>query len=637
MPTLRALFFSCVAGGLAAASQARDPSPSEVKRYNGAALGAFAVEYEKADHTPNGNKIKAFGEYTIGDIDGELAHLRSQNINKIKTYAHVIWSPIATYNVGLQQYIDRFNAINEHRDSAAGRAALSDLNNPFAPWSGIPSGTKFIIPIAAAEGMDVFATANVSKGMLESSPAGQPPTVEIKYREGGVLKTVQVNTTGYSSAHWEVELALASIANDRMRFKEPQNANQGYRIELLHGSNRDHVKALIIGNEVLTTGGMSPSQVAEMVDFAKQRRAHYGLNDLPVTTSTNSLGSWQTLAPDVLSKIEEYILVNTYGFEFTSINATNQASPANLPQDNPAKAVGDNVLQNISDFEDWLAGTSQPHLNVVIGEHGYPSATAAPDPHDLFSNTNAAAYLCGSQSPAYEGVLNALAKKKILCFFFEIYDEPWKDTTFPADGTERNFGVATVSQEERRFAATADAFKPWEFPQTYAIKEHYCSPLIPHSSKDSDQDGLADDFEAMVINADPGDAFSEYEHVAPDGDFDGDGLLEADEQAAMTNPASDDSDGDLFTDFDEVQFGSDPNSPASLPVTEELMTALEYQFSTLPGYAYQVQYSGDLETWEDLGEPVEGDGATHSVLISFEGRNKSAEHYRVAISVMPQD
>lgn len=624
-----------------------DPTPADIQQYNGAAFGTFPVKYPS---TPSGqaNAIKLFAEYTLGDIGGELDYLKQQNVNKVKTYAHAVWSPVGAYGNGIQQFIERHNTINSDPTAAAAETALGLLNNPFEPWSSIMAGTQWVVPMAAAKGIDVYVTANVTSGTLAGVPSGMPASVDIKYRKGGQVKTVTVALTGlslpggytsYTSAHWDIELALACIANDRLQFTQPTGSSGSYGVTTLSGSNHDYVKALLIGNEVLSTANLTADEVANMIEFAKDRRTAYGLTkaELPITTDTNSLGNWQKadMVSKVLPKIETYIFFNTYGMEFASISGTNQASPNGLSTTNPAKSVGDKVISNITAFQTWLSGTSYGSLQVVVGEHGYPSTTAASDPNSLFSTTNAAAYYCGSTSPAYDGVLKEIAKTGVLCFFFEPFDEPWKDQTYPNTGTESHWGFATVSQAARRVPSdlyNPATYKVWEYPQTYAQKANYCNPIIPSQSTDSDGDGLTDNFEAKIIRALEDDGIEDYSDVLPGGDFDGDGLIESDEQFYGTSPILRDSDGDLFTDKDEVDFGSDPTSPDSMPVNQEVMTAVEFRFNTLSGYVYQVQYSEDLENWTNIETPVVGDGDVHSLFISFEGRLKTRENYRLHIT-----
>jgi hypothetical protein len=77
---------------------------------------------------------------------------------------------------------------------------------------------------------------------------------------------------------------------------------------------------------------------------------------------------------------------------------------------------------------------------------------------------------------------------------------------------------------------------------------------LPVCAGDSDCDGLPDDWE-LANGLDP--------HWAGDAlvDLDADGLSNAEEYAAGTNPRSRDSDGDGFGDQEEIVGGSDPTAP----------------------------------------------------------------------------
>lgn len=89
---------------------------------------------------------------------------------------------------------------------------------------------------------------------------------------------------------------------------------------------------------------------------------------------------------------------------------------------------------------------------------------------------------------------------------------------------------------------------------------------------DSDGDGLSDGDEVNSYQTDPnntdsdGDGISDYDEVityktdpnSASGDADGDGVSDADEIAAGTDPTKADSDGDGFTDAQEKDMGTNP-------------------------------------------------------------------------------
>lgn len=83
------------------------------------------------------------------------------------------------------------------------------------------------------------------------------------------------------------------------------------------------------------------------------------------------------------------------------------------------------------------------------------------------------------------------------------------------------------------------------------------------ANDDSDADGLTDEWEVSNFGS----------VAATDGvtDSDGDGLTNAEEEAAATNPNNTDSDGDGYSDSLEVSLGTDPNNGASNPAPKDLV------------------------------------------------------------------
>lgn len=133
---------------------------------------------------------------------------------------------------------------------------------------------------------------------------------------------------------------------------------------------------------------------------------------------------------------------------------------------------------------------------------------------------------------------------------------------------------------------------------------------IADLTDDADRDGLSDQWE--IAN------FGSLQAQDGAADSDGDGVNNALELAAGTNPNAKDSDGDGYSDLAEFKAGSDPVNKDDQPgLLVKIYTATEMEFASQLGKTYQVQAVSELTgAWQNSGDPIPGTGDLISVLAS---------------------
>jgi hypothetical protein len=120
-------------------------------------------------------------------------------------------------------------------------------------------------------------------------------------------------------------------------------------------------------------------------------------------------------------------------------------------------------------------------------------------------------------------------------------------------------------------------------------------------------------------------------------DSDGDGLIDIDEEEIFgTDKDKAASDGDGQSDGFEIRAGTDPGERGSVFRVNDVVAAepgvLEISWPTVSGVPYQLQKSATLTdaSWENVGEPIIGSGATLSVGIEIPEASER-EFYRIVV------
>jgi hypothetical protein len=145
---------------------------------------------------------------------------------------------------------------------------------------------------------------------------------------------------------------------------------------------------------------------------------------------------------------------------------------------------------------------------------------------------------------------------------------------------------------------------------------------IADITDDADHDGLSDKWEI--------EKFGSITTYDGNDDPDSDGVNNALELSALTNPMLADTDGDGVNDLAELQAGSDPLNASDLPgFVVKIYTAAEIEFASEIGKKYQVQKVSDLTSaWLNVGSVTNGTGNNISMVTSARGGTGQA-YFRV--------
>jgi hypothetical protein len=184
---------------------------------------------------------------------------------------------------------------------------------------------------------------------------------------------------------------------------------------------------------------------------------------------------------------------------------------------------------------------------------------------------------------------------------------------YVADGV-----VGSVSTKTNWPVRFLNAAWNWQFVNVEGSKGIHNAPYaigvlkasIADLTDDLDHDSLSDKWE--------NEKFGSITAYDGNGDADHDGVSNALEYSAGTNPSLVDTDGDGVNDLAELQAGSDPTNALDKPgFVVKIYTAAEVEFASEVGRKYQVQTVSDITgSWLNVGSVTNGTGSNISMVTS---------------------
>lgn len=220
----------------------------------------------------------------------------------------------------------------------------------------------------------------------------------------------------------------------------------------------DIVKIMAIGNEAMvhwaTSYFVEPGIILKYVDQLQEMKSKGELPENLWVTSSDNFASWGGGSEDyhkedlnALIKAVDYLSVHTYPFHDTHYSPVfwhSNDSSASKTEDieNAMNRAVDYAKQQYLSVLEYTRklGVEKP---IHIGETGWASVSQG-----LYGDNGSHAADEYKQALYYQKIRDWTNKDSISCFYFEAFDEQWKDSNH-TDGSENHFGLFTLDGQAK--------------------------------------------------------------------------------------------------------------------------------------------------------------------------------------------
>ena len=241
---------------------------------------------------------------------------------------------------------------------------------------------------------------------------------------------------------------------------EKNNASEIAKAIELANKYPEILKIIAVGNEAMvhwaTPYFVKPKVVLKWVNYLQEKKAQRHLSDSLWITSSDNFASWGGGSSDYHNKDLEqliaavdYISVHTYPFHDTHYNSSfwlipeNESSHSEIEKIDAAmeraKSYAVSQYQSVKNYVSSL-GIEKP---IHIGETGWATTSQG-----LYGTNGSYAADEYKQALYYKLMREWSNENNVSCFFFEAFDEPWKDANHP-NGSENFFGLFTVDGQAK--------------------------------------------------------------------------------------------------------------------------------------------------------------------------------------------
>ena len=217
------------------------------------------------------------------------------------------------------------------------------------------------------------------------------------------------------------------------------------------------VKIIAVGNEAMVNWAWSyyvkPGVILNWVSHLQELKKQKKLPENLWITSSYNFASWgggeesyHTEDLNSLIKAVDFISIHTYAFHDTHYNPSFWKFNKNLKNDFSDLEIINKSMDNVHEYTISQYNSVKNYLDKIgvekqvhIGELGWSTVS-----NELYGNNGTHAADEYKQALFFKKIREWTIKEKISCFYFEAFDEPWKDSQNNPNGSENHFGLFTV-------------------------------------------------------------------------------------------------------------------------------------------------------------------------------------------------
>lgn len=215
------------------------------------------------------------------------------------------------------------------------------------------------------------------------------------------------------------------------------------------------IKIIAVGNEAMvnwaTSYYVTPNIILKWVNHLQELKKQNKLVKEVWITSSDDFASWgggdtsyHTKDLEEIIKAVDYVSMHTYPYHNTHYNpdfwqtSSNENHFDELQKVETAMIRAQLFAQKQYENVKAYVHTISPNKPIHIGETGWASSSDG-----FYGIEGSKASDEYKQALYYQSMRAWTKKEKITCFYFEAFDEPWKDSQNPK-GSENHFGIFTV-------------------------------------------------------------------------------------------------------------------------------------------------------------------------------------------------